>query len=483
MQGIAQLAVEEALRAGADYADARIQRLACEELTMQDGSLVRADAPEDFGLGVRVLKDGAWGFAAAPGTHKDLAEVAPGLARRAVKTGRDLGRLRTKPVQLAPLEGQVGEWSTPVEEDPFAVSLEEKLGLMKQADESMQGRDEIVSRVVNLSLRREEQWQASSEGSQLHQVLVRSGGGLAATASAHGVVERRSYPASFSGNFMAGGFEVVRAMDLPANGGRMRDEAADLCSAPLCSEGPHTLILGGSQLCLQIHESVGHPTELDRVLGHEVDLAGASFATRNHLGNLEYGSSLVNLQADSTLPGGLDTRGWDDDCVPSGSWPIVKEGVFKGYQTNREVAGAVDESTSRGCSRAESWYDPPIVRITNLSLQPGKMSFDEMVANTEDGAIFADSVRTWSIDQRRVNFQFTCEVAREVQGGRLGRLLRRPTYQGNTTSFWGSCDAICSAEHFHLWGVANCGKGNPMQVAEMTHGAAPARFRGVQFIQ
>jgi len=483
MQAVAQLAVDEALRAGADYADARVQRLSLEELAMRDGSLVGADAPESFGLGVRVLKNGAWGFAAAPGNHKDLADVAPGLARRAVKAARDLGRLRRTPVELVPQEGQVGEWYTPVEEDPFQVSLEEKLGLMRQADESMRGRDEIVSRVVNLSLRREEQWQASSDGARLHQVLVRTGAGLAAKASAHGVVERRSYPASFSGNQISGGFEVVRAMDLPGNGGRMRDEAADLCSAPLCPEGVRTLILGGSQLCLQIHESVGHPTELDRVLGHEMDLAGASFATRNHLRTLDYGSSCVNLQADSTLAGGLDTRGWDDDCVPSGSWPIVQAGVFKGYQTNREVASAVDEDKSRGCSRAESWYDPPIVRITNLSLQPGNMSFDDMLADTEDGAIFADSVRTWSIDQRRVNFQFTCEVAREIQGGRLGRLLRRPTYQGNTTSFWGSCDAICSAEHFHLWGVATCGKGNPMQVAEMTHGAAPARFRAIQFIQ
>lgn len=483
MQKIAQLAVDEALRAGADYADARVQRLALEELTMRNGSLVGADAPESFGLGVRVLKDGAWGFAAAPGNHADLSEVAPGLARRAVKTGRDLARLRRKPVTLAPLGVQVGEWQTPVEEDPFAVSLEEKLGIMRKADESLQGRDEVVSRVVHIGLRREEQWQASSEGAQVHQVLIRTGGGLCATASAHGVVEHRSYPAAFSGNFISGGFEILRAMDLPGNGPRMRDEAADLCSAPLCPTGPQTLILGGSQLCLQIHESVGHPTELDRVLGHEVDLAGSSFATRNHLAQLRYGSDRVNLQADSTLPGGLDTRGWDDDCVPSGSWPIVKEGLFKGYQTNRETAHAIDEGSSRGCSRAESWYDPPIVRITNLSLQPGDMSFDELLADTEDGAIFADSVRTWSIDQRRVNFQFTCEIAREVRGGKLGRLLRRPTYQGVTTEFWNACDAICSADHFELWGVANCGKGNPMQVAEMTHGASPARFRGVEFIQ
>ena len=482
MHEIARRAVDEALRAGADYADARVQRVALEELTVQNDSLAGASATEDFGLGVRVLKDGAWGFAAAPGTHADLHEVAPGLARRAVKAGRDLAGSRSAPVQLSEEAGHVGDFSTPVEEDPFKLGVRAKLDLLLEAAGSMRGRDEVVLRQADLSLRREEQWQASSEGAALHQVLVRCGAGISATASAHGAVERRSYPASFGGNYKSGGFEVVRAMDLQGHAARVRDEAADLCSAPLCPEGEHTLILGGSQLCLQIHESVGHPTELDRVLGREVDLAGSSFATTDKLG-FAYGSEAVNLTADSTVPTGLDTRGWDDDGVPSQRWPIVEQGRFRGYLTDREVARHGGETASRGCSRAESWYDPPIVRITNLSLEPGAWDFDALVADTEDGAIFADTVRTWSIDQRRVNFQFTCELAREVKDGRLGRLLRRPTYQGRTETFWNSCDAVCGPEHFELWGVPNCGKGNPMQVAEMSHGAAPARFRGVQFLR
>lgn len=483
MQDIAQLAVDEALRAGADYADARVQRLAREELTVQNGSLAGASATEDFGLGVRVLKDGAWGFAAAPGTHEDLHEVAPGLARRAVKAGRDLAGIRREPVRLSEEAGHVGSYATPVEEDPFTLGIRTKLDLLLECSERLEGREEVVLRQADLSLRREEQWQASSEGAALHQVLVRCGAGLSATASAHGAVERRSYPASFGGNYKSGGFEVVRAMRLAEHAARVRDEAADLCSAPLCPEGERTLILGGSQLCLQIHESVGHPTELDRVLGREVDLAGASFATIEKLGAFTYGSEVVNLTADSTVAHGLDTRGWDDDGVPSQRWPIVEAGQFKGYLTDREVARHAQESRSRSCSRAEGWYDPPIVRITNLSLEPGTWDFDDLVADTEDGAIFADTVRTWSIDQRRVNFQFTCEVAREVKDGRLGRLLRRPTYQGRTESFWNSCDAVCGPAHYELWGVPNCGKGNPMQVAEMSHGAAPARFRRVQFLR
>ncbi len=481
MMDVAQKAVREALQAGADQADARVGRISKEDLVLRNGALAEASAPDDFGLGVRVIKDGCWGFAAAPGNAKDLMDVAPGLARRAVKAARDLAATRVKPVSQAPETGQVAEWMTPVEEDPFAVSLADKIELLHSVDAQLQGCDETVAREVGVSLRREEQWQASGEGAALHQILLRTGAGLSSTARANGTVQRRSYPASFGGNYQSGGWEVVRKMDLVANARRIRDEARALCFADRCPAGERTLILGGSQLCLQIHESVGHPTELDRVFGHEVDLAGSSFAMPDLLGS-RYGAERVNLIADSTVPGGLDTRGFDDDGVASQRWPIVNEGIFSGYLTSREWAHKVGDERSRGCSRAESWYDPPIVRITNLSLMPGSGSLDELLASTEDGAIFADTVRSWSIDQRRLNFQFTSEIAYEVQGGKLGRMLRQPTYQGSTPDFWRSCDAICGPEAWELWGVPNCGKGNPMQVAEMSHGAAPARFRDVTFV-
>jgi TldD protein len=219
------------------------------------------------------------------------------------------------------------------------------------------------------------------------------------------------------------------------------------------------------------------------VYGHEVDLAGSSFATTDKLGKFQYGSEIVNLVADSTVAGGLDTRGFDDECVPSGRWHVVKDGVFTGYHTSREWAGRIGESESRGTMRAEGWYNPPIIRITNLSLMPGTGELDDLLADTEDGAVFGDAVKMWSIDQRRLNFQFTCEIGWEVRGGKLARMLRSPTYQGTTPSFWRSCDAICNEDHWELFGVPNCGKGNPMQVAEMSHGAAPARFRDVTFLQ
>jgi len=478
----ATAARDAALALGAGYADARASRLVTEDLEMKNARLDRAESDEDRGLGVRVIADGAWGFAAAPTTDGDAPAVARELARRAVASARALAAARRSPIALAPTAavGEV-EWATPVEIDPFTVPLADKLDHLHACDASMRGADETVIRQATLSSRREEQWQATSDGAAIHQTLTRVGAGLSTSASAHGRFERRSWPASFGGNYRSGGFEHVTALNLPSHGERMRDESVALCSAEACPGGERDVILMGNQLMLQIHESVGHPNELDRVFGHEVDLAGSSFATTDKLGTFRYGSEIVNLVADSTVPGGLDTRGFDDDGAPSGRWHVVKDGVFQGYHTNREWAGRIGEERSRATNRAEGWYNPPIVRITNLSLMPGTWSLDDLIADTEDG-ILCDTVKMWSIDQRRLNFQFTTEIGWEIKNGVKGRMLRNPTYQGSTPTFWRSCDAICDERHFELWGVPNCGKGNPMQVAEMSHGAAPARFRGVSFV-
>jgi TldD protein len=479
---LAVIAVEEALRQGADQADARVNHLRSEDLVVRNGRLAGADSPDELGLGVRCFAGGAPGFAAAPlGSPVDEA-LARELGRRAARTARELSSAVAGPLALAPLEGVEASWETPCEIDPFGVPLADRLALLHAAERSMTGREGTVVTQASCGLRREEQWQATSEGARLHQVLVRTGAGISSTAALHGETQRRSYPQSFGGNYKSGGWEHVLAMDLAAHGPRVRDEALALCAAEPCPGGVRTLVLGGSQLMLQIHESVGHPNELDRVHGHEVDLAGSSFATPDLLGTFQYGSERVNLVADSTLPGGLDTRGFDDEGVPSTRFPVVEGGLFRGYHTSREWAGRLGETRSRSTARAEGWFHPPIVRITNLSLMPGEGSLEALLADCEDGAIYADTVKMWSIDQRRLNFQFTCEIAWEIQGGRPARLLRNPTYQGTTPEFWRSCDAICGPEEFELWGVVNCGKGNPMQVAEMTHGAAPARFRNVTFV-
>lgn len=479
---VAKEAVELCMARGATAADARVVRLAQEQLQVQDGRIREADAPEDFGLAVRALKDGAVGFAAAPGGFDSIADVAQGVARRALAVARDVAPLRRVPVQLAGDASASGEYHTEIREDPFLVPLEEKIDLLMRTDSALSGRREIVSRSAGIGLRREEQWMVTSDGGVTHQVLVRSGGHAEAIANARGVVERRSHPNGLGGQFKAGGYEVVRGLELEAHAERVRDEAIALCHADVCPDGLRTLILGGAQLALQIHESVGHPLELDRLLGCERDLAGGSFATTEQLGHLQYGSDAVTLVADSTVPGGLDSRGWDDDGTPSGRFDLVREGRLVGVQSGRASAGRAGLGPSTSSSRAEGWYAPPIDRITNVSLAPGQGSLDDLLADTEDGAIYADTVKSWSIDQERRNFQFTCEIAWEIRGGRRARLLRLPTYQGSSVPFWRSCDAVTGESEWELHGIVNCGKGNPMQIAEMSHGAAPARFRKVRML-
>ena len=476
---LACAAVAAARAAGADYADARITRVRIEELLRRNGAVAEAGDSQDAGLGVRVLHEGTWGFAAAP-------ELSPSAvaqtARKALEVARALGSARSQPVDLAGSASESGSYWTPIRRDPFDVPLPEKLALLEEAERSMEGRAEVVVREAGCSSRREEQWFASSEGAEQFQELIRTGAGIAATAAKDGVVQRRSWPASFGGNYVAAGWEHVEDLGLAAHGARMRDEAVQLCEAEPCPGGERDLILMGNQLMLQIHESVGHPNELDRVHGEEIDLAGSSFAGPDLIDEFRYGSELVNLVADSTVPGGLDTRAWDDDGVASMRWHVVEDGIFRGYHTNREWAARGGPGASlHPASRAEGWYNVPIVRITNLSLMPGTWKLEDLIADTEDG-VLCDTVKMWSIDQRRWNFQFTTELGWEIKDGKRTRLLRNPTYQGTTPSFWRSCDAICDESHWQLWGVPNCGKGNPMQVAEMSHGAAPARFRNVTFV-
>jgi len=325
----------------------------------------------------------------------------------------------------------------------------------------------------------------SSAGAAIEQVVLRSGAGISCVAHKDGETQVRSYPASFGGQYMAMGWELIESLDLVGHAAQCRDEAIALLSAPPCPVGDKDIILSGDQLALQIHESVGHATELDRVQGWEANFAGTSFVDTGKLkGGFRYGSPIVNLVCDATAPGGLATVGYDDDGVRSQRWPLVQDGVFVGYQTSRDVAHfetdaeghPLNNGRSRGCSRAEGPSHVPIVRISNLSLLPGSWALDALIADTEDG-IWMAGVKCWSIDQQRLNFQFTCEYGQEIKGGKLGRLLKNPTYQGITPQFWGSCDAICDVAHWTLWGVPNCGKGQPAQTAEMSHGAAPARFR------
>jgi TldD protein len=270
---------------------------------------------------------------------------------------------------------------------------------------------------------------------------------------------------------------VVEAADLVGNGPRVAAEAVQLLRAPPLPERVTTVILDGQQLALQVHESVGHPLELDRILGMEAAYAGTSFVGPEDLGRLRYGSPLMSVTADATTPGGLGTFAFDDEGVPAQRSPLVTDGVVAGFLTSRETAAEVGAG-SGGAMRADGWGSMPLIRMTNVHLEPGQGSLDDLVADTPDGLLLSVN-RSWSIDDRRVNFQFGVEAAWEIKGGRLGRLYRNATYDGRTTEFWSSLDAVSGPESWVVWGVPNCGKGQPFQNARVGHGVAPARFHQV----
>ncbi len=476
MKELTDRALATAQARGASYADIRIIRREQQQITVKNGVVAGVSHDVSRGFGVRVIVQGAWGFAASailtPEEVDRVAALAVQIARAsAMVPGR-------RPARLAPGTAATARYVSPFQKDPFEVPLEEKVALLLRADAEMRRVKGIGVAEGNFVAFREEKTYASSEGSFIEQVLTETGAGLEATAVAEGEVQSRSYPTSFGRQQLQKGYELVEELDLVAHAGPAAEEAVALLSAPQCPATVTTIILETSQLALQIHESCGHPTELDRVLGTEASYAGTSFLTLDKKGSLRYGSPLVDIVADATVPEGLGSFAYDDEGVPAQRVHLVRDGVFVGYQSSRETAAEIGE-TSSGGMRADGWGNLPLIRMTNINLEPGTWELDDLIADTEDGLYLATN-RSWSIDDRRVNFQFGTEVAYEIRNGQLGRLYKNPTYTGITTEFWGNCDAICNAAHWRLWGTPNCGKGEPGQVAHVGHGCAPARFRNVR---
>ena len=476
MRDFAKLALDTCLAGGASYADIRIIFSRREDMTLRNGVLGSVNKPETLGFGIRVIVRDSWGFAASSELN---AEEIKKTAALACETARASSTLMIDPVRLADEPVYDTVWTTPCIIDPFKVSIEEKLGFLSKIDEILRKSEKIKVAESTMRFWNEHQWLATSEGTFIDQNLIRSAAGYSASAVENGEMQRRSYPSSHGGLAMTLGYELVKGSDLLENAERIREEAVALLSAPVLPPGERDMILDPAQLALQIHESCGHATELDRVLGSEANYAGRSFLTLEKHNELKYGSDIVNLVIDGTVPGGLATVGYDDDGVRASRNYLVKNGLFVGYMTNRELAHVVREERSRGCNRADGYQNLPMVRQNNLMLLPGKGSFEDLLADSP-GAIYMVNNKSWSIDQLRVNFQFGCEVAYEVtKDGKLGKMYKNPNYQGLTTEFWNSCDFICGPEEWVLLGVTNCGKGQPGQGAEMSHGCAPSRFRNV----
>jgi TldD protein len=470
---------------GATYADMRVVHRRTQDITVKNGVVEALAANESQGFGVRVVADGGWGFASSALLTPAEVDRVTALA---VQIARASALFKIHDVKLGPPVNHVGTYRTPVEIDPWEVSFEQKLDLLLKANEGLRTTPGVSVATSSLVFWRENKTFANTEGAFLEQEIIESGGGIEATAvdRERGEVQKRSYPNSFGRDQRSQGWEAIQEMDLPANAPRVGEEAVALLSADACPSGVTTLILGPTQLALQIHESCGHPIELDRVFGTEASYAGTSFLTPDKVGSFRYGSDVVNLTADATIPGGLGTFGWDDEGVPAQRVPIVREGIFCGYLTSRETAqqlrdivGEAAPETSGGAMRADGWNRIPIVRMTNVNLDPGEWEFDDLIADTDDG-IYMEMNKSWSIDDKRLNFQFGTEMAYEIKNGKMGRMLKNATYTGITPQFWGSCDAICNENHWRVWGTPNCGKGQPGQSAHTGHGAAPARFRNVQ---
>ncbi len=479
MKDITARALNIAQLRGATYADIRVVERLNQRVAVKNGQVEALEQSESIGFGVRVIAHGAWGFASS--SRLEPLEIER-VVTQAVAIAKASAATKTRDVNLGePIVSQ-GVYETPVKINPFTVSLDEKIGLLLKVDEAMRRVKGVKVARGELGFLQENKTFASTEGSEVKQEIVECGCGIVALASdlRTGEVQVRSYPNAGGRHQQARGYEFILEQKLAENAPRVAEEAVALLTAAQCpSYDAMTIILDGSQMALQIHESCGHPVELDRVLGSEAAFAGTSFLTPEKLGRFRYGSELVNITADATLPYGLGTFGYDDEGVPAQKTDVIRNGIFVGYLTSRETAHQQKLGASNGTMRADNWNRTPIIRMTNISLLPGTWDVDALVTDTDDG-IWMETNRSWSIDDRRLNFQFGTEMAWEIKGGKKTRMLKNATYTGITPEFWNACDAIGNEKSWVMWGTPNCGKGQPPQVAHTGHGTAPARFRNVR---
>ena len=478
MKDLARNALDAAVRRRVSYADVRVIEDQDRHVSTKNGKVGDVSTSTSLGLGIRVLDNGCWGFAATDDLTPEGIESAAALA---VEIARASGIAKKHDITLAPETSHVADWVSPCRIDPFSTAVDQNLALLLSIDEELRRQKGVTLAETSMNFTRTRQVFASSIGSMIDQTRTVTGAGFVALSYKGTEIQKRSYPNSFGGQHQLKGYELIDEWKLLENAPRIAEEAVALHSADQCPEGAFDLILDSSQLGLQIHESVGHPIELDRVLGSEANYAGMSFLTLDKLRNLKYGSDIVNVVCDARAGHGpgLGTFAFDDEGVPAQGTDIIRDGLFTGYMTSRETAASVGETRSNGCMRADGWGRIPLIRMTNVSLKPGAQSLDEVFGGT-DLAIYMETNKSWSIDDKRYNFQFGCEIAWEIRNGKRVRMLRNPSYSGISTEFWNSCAAIAGPEHWTLWGTPNCGKGQPEQVMGTGHGASPSRFTAVK---
>jgi len=466
--------VKQLARQGADYADVRFERYAHESLTVENGAVKSISLFESAGIGIRVLIRGSWGFASTP--HLTAARMKH-AASQAMSIAKASASINKKPLSLAAVTPIKAVHRSSWQIDPFDVPLSKKLDYLLWATNTLQGPAAIKRATGHMDFFKRTKYFVSTEGAEIEQHLVESGAGLEAVAQQGNEVQIRSYPNSHHGALAQAGFEYVKQLDLVGGAKTIQTEVLHLLRADAPKSGATTLILDPTQVVMQLHESCGHPVELDRVLGQELTYAGGSFLTTDRIGSFRYGSERVNIVADALAPGGAGSFGFDDEGVPAQRVDLVRDGMFVGYLSSRECAAKLGLPTS-GAMRAELWDAPPLVRMTNVNLEPGDATLDELLHGIKHGYLLSTN-KSWSIDDKRLNFQFTTEIAWEIANGKLGAIVKNPLYTGITPEFWRRCTGMTNRDTWRLWGVPNCAKGEPMQLMHVGHGAPFARFDGV----
>ncbi len=471
---LAQLAISRVRAGGCQYGDIRLLEARNQSIRAEDGRVANVGERYDSGFGIRALYQGAWGFAASADFSMEEVERT---ADRAVAIARASHTLMKSPVRLADEPVHRDTVKTAFQIDPFSVSLDDKCQLLVNVSDVLQKEKGIIRSNGFLWAQRDLKHFASTEGSVIDFDLLAVGGSFEATAKGEDDFQSREY----SIPFRRAGYEHITAANMLTEAPRVASQAIEKVSSNQPTPGKYDLVLDSGHLSLTIHESCGHPTELDRALGYEANYAGTSFLTPDKLGTFRYGSNYVNLVADNTRAGAMASTGYDDDGVAGQRWPIIEEGIFKGYSTNREVAPKIGESRSRGSCRADSWSSVPIVRIANVGLEPGGETLDSLIGDVKDG-IYIEGRGSFSIDQRRYNFQFGGDCFWEIKNGKRGAMLKNVIYNGITPEFWGSCDGVADRSSWREHGFITCGKGQPGQSGWMTHAASPARFRQISVI-
>lgn len=475
MKELIEQTIKYLKKKGVDYADLRHIEKEYESVKVKNSKVEGISRSQDQGFGIRVIANGAWGFASSSvASEKEMERIAD----KAIEIAKASAITKKENAKLSEIEPYKDKYSSKFKIDPLAVALDKKIDLLVKCSEILAKDKRIKVAESGIDSFRTKKTFASTGGAFIEQDIVECGAGMTATSSNGKDIQRRSYPNSFGGDYATRGWEFIEEMKLLENANKVREESIALLSAESCPDTTTDIIILGNQMALQVHESCGHPTELDRVLGTEISLAGGSFMTIDKLNKLKYGSDKVNIVADATVEGGLGSFGYDDEGVKAQKTYLIKNGLFVGYQTSRETAVVLNQ-TSNGTMRAEGWNRIPLIRMTNINLEPGQWKLEDLIADTKNGLLL-DTNKSWSIDDKRLNFQFGLEIAWEIKNGKLGKIYKNPVYTGITPQFWNSCDAVCNKSHWHIWGVPNCGKGEPMQVMHVAHGTAPSRFRNIK---